>query len=56
MSLWHNWYMIKYVQLDSRNRLSLGSTASAPIYIMTLHEDGSILLEPGQVMPLQEEA
>lgn len=42
------------VDVDSRNRISLGKLASAKRYLATVDEDGSIHLTPAATISLRE--
>ncbi|MCL2467498.1 MAG: hypothetical protein FWF02_06850 [Micrococcales bacterium] len=42
--------MVTTVEIDSRGRVALGKIAKAGTYRATRNDDGSILLEPAQVV------
>lgn len=44
--------MRKIIEVDSRNRVSLGALGTAKFYIASVADDGTILLQPAVIMPL----
>ena len=44
-----------FVQLDSRNRISLGNMAKGRYFLATVEPDGTIVLVPAVVTPIQKD-